>query len=177
MLINGAGGNVGSVALQIAKAAGARVTGVDGPRKLDLRRRLGADAVIDYTEGGVTRGTERYDLILDVASTLRRSDVKRVLAPRGRYVWIGHDHFGAGRGRWLGSLPPGLWHLARSLFDPRLPGPRARPPVPPLQRLRELLEGGPVTPVIDRVFPLAEVPAAIRYMVEGRALGRIVIAP
>lgn len=103
--INGAGGCVGSIAVQIAKADGARVRVSIAREKLEMIRSLGADHVIDFTQADFTRRDERYDLILDVASTLSLHDCKRVLTPEGIYVFIGHDHIGRARGRFLGSVP------------------------------------------------------------------------
>jgi NADPH:quinone reductase-like Zn-dependent oxidoreductase len=179
VLINGAGGGVGTIAVQLAKAHGARVTGVDHAEKLELIRSLGADEVIDYTREDVTRRGERYDLILDVASTLPFLGCRRVLTPEGKYVIIGHDHFGAVGGQTFGSLPSFFAIVALSPFVRQLP--RLSFALPDKQEtmeaLRGFLEAGQLTPVVDRAFPLSEVPAAMRYMQEGRARGRIVITP
>lgn len=105
VLVNGAGGCVGAIAVQIAKADGARVTAVDRGEKLAMIRSLGADEVIDYTHDDVARGAGCYDLVLDVASTLSLVGCRRVLTPGGVYVLIGHDHYGTASGRVLGSLP------------------------------------------------------------------------
>ena len=121
VLINGAGGGVGSVALQLAKAHGAHVTGVDNAAKLAMVRQLGADHTIDYTQEDATQRGERYDFILDVASTLKPSEWKRMLTPTGTYVQIGHDHYGAVGSRLLGSLPRFFGVIARTPFDRRLP--------------------------------------------------------
>jgi NADPH:quinone reductase-like Zn-dependent oxidoreductase len=180
VLINGAGGGVGSAAVQIAKADGARVTGVDSAGKLEMIRALGADHAIDYVREDFTRGSERYDLILDGASTLSLDDCKRVLTPRGIYVFIGHTDYGKVGGRVLGTLPAILRLMLRSRSDDHLrtfggftmPG---RPEI--LARLKTLLEGGALTPIVGRTFPLGETPAAIRCLLEGRTLGRIVVAP
>jgi NADPH:quinone reductase-like Zn-dependent oxidoreductase len=94
VLINGAGGGVGTLALQIAKAHGATVTAVDSTEKLDMLRSLGADQVIDYTQEDFTRRDERFDLIFDIPGNHSFSDCRRVLTPEGVYVLIGHDHFG-----------------------------------------------------------------------------------
>lgn len=177
VLINGAAGNVGGIAVQLAKANGAHVTGVDHADKLDLVRSLGADCVIDYTREDVTRQGERFDLIFDVASNLRLSDCKRVLTPTGKYVFIGHDHFGKATGRWLGSLPLALGMVALSTFEQHLPKPDlSMPNVAALMSdLRNHLAAGVITPVIDKTFPLSEAQQAIRYLVSGHARGRIVI--
>ncbi|NTW60880.1 MAG: NAD(P)-dependent alcohol dehydrogenase [Nitrospirae bacterium] len=179
VLINGAAGGVGSLAVQIAKAAGAVVTGVDSAAKLDLVRSLGADRVIDYTKEDFTRSGERYDLIIDVASTLSLADSRRALAPTGVYILIGHDHYGKAGRRVLGSLPRFFLLAAISPFVPQL----GKMFFEPLDRrkampvLKELLEAGRLTPVVDRTFPLSEVPAAIGYLQEGTARGKIVVVP
>ncbi|HYW24907.1 MAG TPA: NAD(P)-dependent alcohol dehydrogenase [Terriglobales bacterium] len=179
VLVNGAGGAVGSIAVQAARAEGARVTGVDHGEKLEMIRWLGADHVIDYTREDFTRGGERYDLILDVASTLSLGDCKRALTPDGLYVMVGHDHFGEASGRVLGSLPRMLGLVARGRFDHHLPAPDLRMPArgDTVATLRALLDAGSLTPLVGRTFPLGEVPAALRSLQEGRVLGRIVINP
>lgn len=178
VLINGAGGSVGSIAVQIAKADGARVTGVDRAEKLEMIRSLGADHVIDFAQEDFTRGGELYDLILDVASTLSLGDCRRVLTPNGIYVLIGHDHFGKAHGRILGSVPRFFGLIALARFDRHLARPVSRPgKQDTIAALRALLESGKLVPVIGRTFPLSEVPAAMRQMQEGHVRGRIVIIP
>ena len=179
VLVNGAAGGVGFIALQVAKARGATVTAVDEGRKLDLLRGLGADRVVDYREEDFTRGPERYDLIFDVASTLSRAEWKRALKPEGVYVLIGHDHYGAAGGRLLGSLPRFFWLQLRGLFDRQIPRPSGSTPPKSevMAELRELLEAGALTPVIDRTFPLEQTLDAMRYLQEGGGIGKIVITP
>jgi len=179
VLINGAGGSVGSLAVQIARADGARVTGVDRAERLALIRSLGADHVTDFGREDVTRLGGRYDLVLDVASTMSLRDARRVLTPGGVYVRIGHDHYGRATGRVLGSLPRMLGLVARGGFDRHLPRPglALAPTRETMAALRALLEAGTLTPVVGRTFPLEEVPAAIRAMREGGVTGRIVIVP
>jgi len=179
VLINGAGGGVGSIAVQLAKAYRARVTGVDSAKKLEMVRSLGADHVIDYTQEDFTQGGERYDLILDVASNLSFSDCKRVLTPTGTYVRVGHDHFGAVGSRTFGSLPSFFKLLARSPFDRHLPDLNFSFPSKKdsIAVLKEFLEAGKLTPVIDRTYPLSEIREAMRYMQEGHVRGKIVITP
>lgn len=179
VLVNGAGGAVGSIAVQLAKSRGARVTGVDGPRKLEMVRSLGADHVVDYTREDFTRSGERYDLIFDVASNLSLSASRRALAPGGVYVLIGHDHFGAARGRVLGSVPQALGQMALSPFVGHLPAPSFAPPRKreAMEILRELLETGELTPVVDRSFPLHQAALAMRHLESGDAVGRIVVIP
>lgn len=167
---------MGTFAVQIAKAFGADVTAVDGAEKLDMLRSIGADQVIDHTREDFTRGSERYDLILDIPGNHPFSAIRRALLPGGTYVLIGHDAFGRFGRRWIGSLGRFLKLLVASPFVKQLPGLRgAIDPGDRLRVLRDLLEAGEVTPVIDRTYPLSEVPAAIRYLEEGRVKGKIVI--
>jgi NADPH:quinone reductase-like Zn-dependent oxidoreductase len=182
VLINGAGGCVGTLAIQIAKAKGARVTAVDRTDKLEMMRALGADRVIDYAKEDVLRGGERYDLILDVASNLSPDTCKPALAERGDYIPIGHAHFGRapGRngGRIVGSLPYFVWLLFRALLNPekrknfRIPERREV-----MLQFKALIESGQLKPLIGRTFTLAEVPEAIRCMQEERVVGRIIVTP
>lgn len=179
VLINGAGGNVGSLAVQMAKARGARVTGVDTGSKLEFIRSLGADDAIDYTREDFLQRGERYDHILDVASTLSLRDCKRVLTPNGLYMLIGHDHFGKRSGAVLGSIPRMVGLMLRSSFDPHIPKPDFNIPSKrrSMESLSQLLESGTLTPIVAKTFPLGEVAAAMRYMQDGRAVGRIIITP
>lgn len=181
VLVNGAAGGVGSIAVQLAKVYGARVTGVDSTEKLHMVRELGADHVIDYTQEDFVRQGKRYDLIFDVASNLSLADCKRALKPKGTHVLIGHDHFGDAVGRILGSVPRVLTYFALSPFLSQLKNPAPNAPVPTLSDsmvvLAELLEDGKLTPVIDRTYPLEDVPEAMRYLRAGRACGRIIITP
>jgi len=179
VLINGAGGSVGSLAVQIAKADGARVTGVDRAARLAMIRSLGADAVVDYTTENVLDRGERYDLILDVASTLTLDASKRALAPDGVYVLIGHDHFGRAAGRVFGSIPRFFGLAARSPFERHLRPLRFRIPAKReiIGVLQPLLESGALTPIVARTFPLSEVRAAMRCLQDGSLAGRIVITP
>ena len=177
VLVNGAGGGVGALAVQIAKAYGANVTGVDNTRKLEMVRSLGADRAIDHTREDFTLSGARYDLIFDIPGNHPFSACRRVLAPDGKYVLIGHDRFGRGTGRWLGSVPRVLKLVALSPFVSQLPAPNFSKPdkMTQMALLKELLEAGKITPVIDRTYPLSEVPEAIRYLAEGRARGKVVI--
>ena len=176
VLINGAGGGVGTAAVQLAVAWGAEVTGVDAQDKLDLVRELGASEVIDHMAEDFTASGERYDLILDVPGTRPYSEIRRALTPAGTYVLIGHDHYGRFGRRWIGSLGRFLILLVRSPVDRRLPGLRgAKDPGDRLLVVKELIDAGRFTPVVDRSFPLEEVPAAIHYLESGAARGRIVI--
>jgi len=179
LLINGAAGGVGSIALQMAKAHGAHVVGVDHAAKLDLMRTLGADDVVDYTHEDVTRRGERYDLIVDVASTLRLADCERILTPDGAYVVIGHDHYGRRGRRTLGSLPQMFALMARSLVDRHVPKPWFEP-LPKREAMAvlcELLAAGTLTPVVGATFPLAEVAAAFAALEDATLCGRVVVVP
>lgn len=178
-MINGAGGGVGTTALQLAKAYGGHVTGVDNASKLAMLRSLGVDQVIDYAQEDFTQRGERYDLILDVASTLALSDCKRALTSTGVYVLIGHDHFGAVGSRTFGGLPRFFKLLARSPFDQHLPKLSVSAPSKQesMATLKEFLEVGALTPIVDRTYPLSEVPEAMRYMQGGQACGKIIITP
>ena len=176
VLVNGAGGGVGSIALQLAKSYGATVIGVDHPDKLELIRSLGADEVIDYTETDFTRTGERYDVIFDVPGNHSFSQCRRALTTDGTYVLIGHDGFGASAGRIWGSLPRALRLLAISPFVRQLP------PVTPMadklesmSTLRDLVEAGHLTAVVDTTYTLDEVAEAIHHLERGNARGRIVI--
>ncbi len=181
VLINGAGGGVGTIAVQIAKARGARVTGVDSTEKTEMVLSLGADHVVDYTREDFAQSGERYDLIFDVASNLSLRGCKRALTANGIYLVIGHDHFGDAQGRVLGSVPRMLGLMAISLFvshlpkrDPSIPNPNIKDS---MVHLAELLETGKLTPPIDRTYPLEEVAEAMLYLQTGRACGKIIIAP
>lgn len=179
VLVNGAGGGVGAIALQVARAAGARVTAVDHTSKLDLLRSLGADRVIDYTTDDVTTAGERYDLVFDVVGNHPFSAYRRMLAEDGTYVLIGHDQFGARGRRWVGSIPGMLGLMAGSAIDPRLPRPKFAMPdqQQSMTRLRDMLEEATLTPVVARAFPLEQVVDAIALLASGHAPGRIVITP
>ncbi len=177
VLINGAAGGVGAIAVQLAKAYGADVTGVDSARKLDLVRSLGADQVMDYTQEDFTQSGKRYHLILDIPGNHSFSECKRALTPKGTYVLIGHDHFGKQGDRFLGGLPRGLKQIAMSPFVSQLPDLSFSMPSKrdSMAVLKEFLEAGKITPVVDRTYPLSEVPEAIRYLEEGQARGKVVI--
>jgi NADPH:quinone reductase-like Zn-dependent oxidoreductase len=177
VLINGASGGVGTFAVQIAKSFGAVVTGVDCAAKLDMIRSLGADRVIDYAVEDFTQGSERYDLVFDIPGNHSLSECRRVVDPDGKYVIIGYDRFGDGIGKWAGNLPRFFRLIAMGLFVKQLPSPSTQmtPRKEMMSELKELIESEKLTPLIDRTFPLSEVPQAIRYLEECSALGRIVI--
>jgi NADPH:quinone reductase-like Zn-dependent oxidoreductase len=176
VLINGAGGGVGTTAVQLAKAYGADVTAVDSTAKLEMLRSIGADRVLDYTKEDFTRRAERYDVILDIAGNHPWSELKRALTPEGTYVLIGHDQYGGSGHRWFGSLGRFFRLMVIAPFVSHLhPFRGAKDPGDRLVVLKELIESGKITPVIDRTFPLSEVPEAIRYLESGKAQGKIVI--
>ncbi|HEY3867317.1 MAG TPA: NAD(P)-dependent alcohol dehydrogenase [Actinocrinis sp.] len=173
VLVNGAAGGVGTFAVQIAKAFGAEVTGVCSAANADLVRSLGADHVVDYTREDFTDSKQRYDVVLDIAASRSLAEVRRVLAPSGVLVGVG----AANSGRpWIGPLArplamAALSPVGRQNLVPML----ARPRRGDLAVLRAMLEDGQVVPVIDRMYPLAEVSEAIRYAERGHARGKVVI--
>jgi NADPH:quinone reductase-like Zn-dependent oxidoreductase len=173
VLVIGAAGGVGSFAVQLAKAFGAEVTGVCSTTQVDLVRSIGADDVVDYTHQDVTDGTRQWDLILDTAGHRSLSRLRRALAPTGTLVIVGSEV----RGRWMGGFDRNLRAVALSrLVGHRLRMLSSKPRQEDLQTLRELSVAGKITPVIDRAYPLREVPEAIRYLVEGHGgSGKIVI--
>jgi NADPH:quinone reductase-like Zn-dependent oxidoreductase len=176
VLINGAGGAVGTFAVQLAKTYGANVTGVDAARKLDMIRSIGADRAVDYAQEDFTRSGERYDVILDIAGNHSWREIKRALTPEGTYVLIGHDQYGASGHRWFGSLGRFAKLMVMAPFVNQLHPFRAvKDPGDRLVVLKELIEAGKVTPVIDKTFPLSEVPEAIRYLASGKARGKLVV--
>jgi NADPH:quinone reductase-like Zn-dependent oxidoreductase len=176
-LINGAGGAVGSFAVQLAKAWGAHVTGVDATAKLDMLRSIGADRVLDYTKEDFTRRDERYDFILDIAGNRPWSECRRALTRDGTYVLSGFDQYGRSGHRWFGSLGRFAKLIVIAPFVRHLhPFRGTKDPGDRLVVLKELIEAGTLTPVIDRTFPLGEVPEAIRYLESGQATGKVVIA-
>jgi NADPH:quinone reductase-like Zn-dependent oxidoreductase len=171
VLVIGASGGVGSFAVQIAKAFGAEVTGVARRDKLDLVRSLGADHVVDHTTDDVTSGTARYDVVLDIGGNTPVRRLRRVLSPRGTLVIVG----GEGKGRWLG-MGRQLRAAALSPFVGQKLGFFVnRENAADLVVLTGLIESGQVTPAVDRTFPLAEAVAAVSYLAEGRARGKVVV--
>jgi len=176
VLINGAGGAVGTFAVQLGKAYGAEVTAVDASGKLDMLRSIGADRVVDYTREDFTQTGRRYDLIVDIAGTHPWSASRRALSPEGTYVLIGHDQYGASGHRWVGSLGRFFKLMVIAPFVSQLhPFRGTKDPGDRLVVMKELIEAGKITPVIDRTFPLMEVPEAIRYLASGQAGGKVVI--
>lgn len=172
VLIIGASGGVGTYAVQLAKAFGARVTGVCSTAKVEMVRSIGADHVIDYTREDFSEGDQRYDVILDIGGNSSLSRLRRALTPKGTLVITG----GEGGGRWLGGTDRQLRALALSPFVGQKLGTFInKENNEDMIVLKELIESGKVTPVIDRAYPLAEVPEAIRYLEEGHAKGKVII--
>jgi NADPH:quinone reductase-like Zn-dependent oxidoreductase len=172
VLIIGASGGVGSFAVQIAKAFGAEVTGVASTSKVDMVRSAGADHVIDYTHEDITAGGRHYDVILDIGGNRTLRHLRRALTPTGTLVIVG----GETGGRLLGGFDRSLRAPILSRFiGQTLRALTNSENARDLVVLTELIEAGKVTPVIDRTYPLSEAPAAIQYMVDGRARGKVVI--
>jgi NADPH:quinone reductase-like Zn-dependent oxidoreductase len=168
VLINGAGGGVGTIAIQLAKLSGAEVTGVDASHKLNVVRSLGADHAIDYLQEDFTKTGERYDLIIDCQNFRSMFDNRRALEPGGTYAMIG------------GSIPRvyQLWFLSFIAWltrEDRTLCLVAEGPNKGLAELKELMEAGKLVPVIDRTYQLRDVPDALRYFGEGQHKGKIAI--
>ena len=172
VLVLGASGGVGSYAVQLAKAAGAVVTGVCSTAKMDMVRSLGADHVIDYTRQDFADGTEHYDVILDIAGNPAPSRLRRALTRSGTAVITGGEEGGS----WTGGMDRQLRALALSLFiSQRLTMVFGTEGSADLEHLAGLLENGTITPAIDRSYPLEQVPDAMRYFDAGRTRGKIAI--
>ena len=173
VLVIGASGGVGTFAVQIAKAFGANVTGVASTAKLDLVRSLGADYVIDYTREDLTAGPQQqFDVVIDIGGNRSLTTLRRALTHHGTLVIVG----GETGGRWLG----GTDRLLRAPLLSRFVSQRLRTltnseNAPDLLDLRELVESGKVTPALDRIYPLQDGVAAVRYLTAGHARGKVVI--
>jgi len=172
VLVNGAGGGVGTFAVQIAKSFGAEVTAVTNTQNLGLVRSIGADHVIDYTREDFTRGTQRYDLIVDCSGNHSLSSYRRVLKPTGSYVLVGEAHMGS----WVGPfvMP------AKTMLLSRIVGQNLTPMMAQLEQgdmtfLGELLKRGSLRPVIDRRYPLDQTAQALRYLETGHARGKVIL--
>jgi NADPH:quinone reductase-like Zn-dependent oxidoreductase len=172
VLVNGASGGVGTFAVQIAKAMGAEVTGVCSSRNIELVRSIGADRVVDYTREDFSAGDERYDVIFDNVATKPPSAYRRMLEQRGRYVGVG----AVSMGDWIGPITflAGI-HLAGMFRSQSMSVMLARPTLEDLAELGRLVESGAVKPVIDRTYPLEETAAAIEYVEDGHARGKVVV--
>jgi NADPH:quinone reductase-like Zn-dependent oxidoreductase len=173
VLINGASGGVGTFAVQIAKTYGADVTGVCSTRNVEMVRSIGADHVIDYTKEDFTHGSARYDLIIDNVGNHTLSEYRHVLTPNGTLVIVG----GPSDNSWLGPLTT----LASAYFvapfvSQKMTFMLARANKDDLDVLRELMQAGKLTPVIDRHYALAETAQAISYLEQGHARGKVIIA-
>jgi NADPH:quinone reductase-like Zn-dependent oxidoreductase len=172
VLIIGASGGVGTYAVQLAKPFGAEVTGVCSTTKADLVRSIGADHVIDYTHDDFAEGGQRYDVILDIGGNASLSRLRRALTPKGTLVIVG----GETDGRWLGGTDRQLRALVLSRFVGQKLGTFvSRENHEDMIVLKEFIEAGKVTPIIDRTYPLSEAPEAIRYLEQGHARGKVVI--
>jgi len=172
VLITGASGGVGSFAVQIAKASGAEVTGVASTGKVDLVRSLGADHVVDYTRDDFADGRHSYDAILDIGGNRPLSRLRRALTPRGRLVIVG----GETGGRWLGGFDRQIRALLLSpLVGQKLGTFVSSENARDLAALSELIDAGKVTPAVDRRYPLSEAAAAVRYLQDGGARGKVVV--
>jgi NADPH:quinone reductase-like Zn-dependent oxidoreductase len=173
VLVNGASGGVGTFAVQIAKSFGAEVTGVCSTRNVELVRSLGADHVIDYTKQDFTQGAERYDLILDNVGNHPLRAYRQVMRPNGIYVMVG----GPKSNKWIGPLGKAVNALTLSHFvdEHEFIVLLADMTAEDMTVMRDLMEAGKVTPVIDRRYKLTEVPEAIRYLARGHARGKVVI--
>jgi len=168
VLINGASGGVGTFAVQIAKSFGAEVTGVCSTRKLDMVRSIGADHVIDYTQEDFSQNGQRYDLILAVGGYRSISDYRRALSPEGIYVCTGGTMAQYFQALLLGPL-------ISMMGSKKLGSMYGNPNHKDYVFLIELFEASKVVPVIDRRYPLSEVPEALRYYGEGHTRGKVVI--
>lgn len=178
VLVNGAGGGVGSIVVQLAKAMGANVTAVDSQEKLAMLRKIGADHVIDYAQEDFTTTGVHYDLVVDIPGNYSFKEVRRALKPNGKYLLIGHDDYGKSGGHLMGSFGKMLKLMARTPFTKQLPSLDFNPLRDiddPMAEIASLLESGQLTPIVDRTFPLSEVPQAMAYLTDGQAKGKVVI--
>jgi NADPH:quinone reductase-like Zn-dependent oxidoreductase len=172
VLIIGASGGVGTFAVQIAKSFDAEVTGVCSTRNVDMVRSLGADHIIDYTKEDFTQSGQQYDLIFQLAGTRSPSECRSALTSNGTLVISS----GESEGRWIGPVDRVIKALVLSaLVSQKLATFTVKPNRRDLQLLRQFIEDGTLTLVIDRTYRLAQVPEAIRYLEEGRARGKVVI--
>lgn len=174
VLINGVAGGVGTFAVQIAKWLGATITGVCSSRNVELLRSIGADRVIDYTQEDFTVGSERYDVIFDLVGNRALADFRRILKPKGVFIGCGGGGPETSGGHLLIAMAK---QMAMSLFvSQKLVGILARRNKQDLELLSELMASGRMKAVIDRRCPLSAVPEAIRYLEQGHARGKVVIA-
>ena len=169
MVINGAGGGVGTFAVQLARYFGAEVTAVDSSAKLDMLRSIGADHVVDYRQRDYTRTGQRYDLILDAVANRSIREYRRALTPGGSFVMVGGPLASLFQIAILGSLMTLTGNRRMGLLMWK---PNKRED---LESLNDLLQAGRIMPVIDRRYPLAEIAEACRYLGDGHARGKVVI--
>jgi NADPH:quinone reductase-like Zn-dependent oxidoreductase len=173
VLIIGASGGVGTFAVQIAKSFDAEVSGVCSTKNLDMVRALGAEHVIDYTKEDFTHSGQKYDLIFQLAGTLSPSECRSALTSNGTLVISS----GESEGRWIGPVDRVIKALVLSAFvSQKMVSFTVKPNRADLQLLKQFIEAGTLTPVIDRTYPLAQLPKAIRYLEEGHARGKVVIS-
>lgn len=173
VLINGASGGVGTFAVQIAKSMGAQVTGVCSTRNLELVRRIGADHVVDYTREDVTRGNERFDLVLDMVGSYPLLSYRRVLNPNGTLVVVGSQS----NDRWIGAMSGWInatviGHFVGQHYEVLMADVNR---TPDLDALAQLMQSGQVTPIIDRTYAIADTAEAMRYLEQGHARGKVII--
>jgi NADPH:quinone reductase-like Zn-dependent oxidoreductase len=171
VLIHGAGGGIGTFAVQIAKAVGACATAVAGPLNVDLVRSLGPDHVIDYTNGDFTCRPERYDAVIDIAATRSISSLTRILTPAGVFVQVGAAKYAGS----LGLVARMLTVRLRTATDPGVRSLTARFVLEDLAFLLDLIAAGKLRPAIERTYPLAEAREAVRYVGSGRARGKVAL--
>jgi NADPH:quinone reductase-like Zn-dependent oxidoreductase len=172
VLIIGASGGVGTFAVQIAKSFDAEVSGVCSTRNVEMVRALGADHVIDYTKEDFTQSGQKYHLVFQLAGTLSPSECRSALTSNGNLVLSS----GESEGRWIGPVDRVIKGLVLSPFvSQKMASFTVKPNREDLQLLKQFIEDGTLTPEIDRTYPLAQVPEAIRYLEEGHARGKVVI--
>jgi len=173
VLVTGAGGGVGSFAVQLAKAYGAQVTGVCSTSKVELVRSLGADDVIDYTKDEIDRDGPRYDVIIDIGGSRPLSLLRRAATPRGTIALVGGGH---AKGRIMGGFQRQMAAPLISMFlSQRLCGVTSRTRAADLEELTRLIDAGQVTPAVGGTYALADAPEAIRDLAAGRTAGKVVI--
>lgn len=182
VLVNGAAGALGSLVVQMAKTSGAHVTAVDKRSAFEYLKELGADACVDYEQENILARTDKehkFDLIVDVASTLPIPECQTLMTEQGQFVLIGHDHFGKQGGRWLGSIPAMFKPMLNKSFKKHLPkgGPSSLTKNECLNELRSLAAAGKLTVRIAQTYPLSEAVAAMQVLQSGAHIGRIVLKP
>ena len=172
-MINGASGGIGTFAVQVAKAFGAEVTGVCSTRNVEMVRSIGADHVIDYTRQDFTRNGHLFDFILDNVANHSLSDTRRVLTPSGKL----QSNNGTSGGRWFGTIGTVLKSATVSMFERRQLGPAIKfANRADLLVLKELIEAGKITPVIDATYALSDTGRGLAHVGEGHARGTVVIS-